>query len=147
MKKYKVENYHYKQSKEFSTGIENTAKKFEFLNQEIDGYDFKVISSLDELKYLAETMYNASFHYAKKISNEEYLIMTITNKNNPKENYTNFGIVIEEEKLIFDGGVNLKMYQNKTSPKVIAEVFKAFADKNNIKYNRINYLKEEIVSL
>ncbi len=142
MERYKINNYQYNQSKEFSVGIEETAKKFENLNQEIDGYIFKVNSSLDELKKLAEKMYNASFHYAKKISNGEYLIMTITNKDNPEENYTNFGLIIKDLKLSFDSSVCLRMYLNLPSPKPIVEVFKKFTDKNDIKYDIVGYIDE-----
>ncbi len=122
--------------------------KYLFLNQTINEYDFEVIDTPDKLMELSKVMKNAAREYIHKIIAGEYLILTVReNHCGSDDKLTNFGLRIEDSNLIFDEGVNLKMYQNKTSPKEIAVVFKEFADKNNIQYKEIKYLKQEIVSL
>ncbi len=123
-------------------------KKYQFLNQIINEYDFKVIDTPDKLLELSKKMKNAAREYFDKIIAGEYLILTVCeNHCGSEDKFTNFGLRIEDSNLIFDEGVNLKMYQNKTAPKEIAMVFKKFVDKNNIQYKEIKYLKQEIVLL
>lgn len=108
-------------------------EKFDYLNQEINGYKFHVISSLKELKALADKMKNGAFYCRNVILKGEYLILTIDNGDD--KDFTNFGIKIEDsitDSLVFDTGVNLKLYVNMPSPQHVRDVFNQFAQKNNI---------------
>lgn len=108
-------------------------EKINYLNQEINNYKFHVVSSLQELRTLADKMKNAAFHYRTLILKGEYLILTIDNGQD--KDFTNFGIKIDSisNSLMFDTGVNLKLYMNMPSPQHVRDVFNQFAQKNNIK--------------
>lgn len=100
------------------------------LNQTIDNCVFSVISELSDLKKLAEEMKNAAYHYRNKILLGEYLILTINN--GIKNEFTNFGLRIEDSQLIFDDGVKLRLKQNEIAPDNISQVFQKYAQNNKI---------------
>ncbi len=130
---------------EISTLFEVQTKKYDFLNQQIENYNFKVISTLNELNSLANTMGNCARTYFNKIVNGRCIILTISHKYNPSH-FTNFCLNIRKPSLWLDH-TNLKIKHNYRPPQHMAEAFKKFADQNHIKYEEIKYLKQEVVSL
>lgn len=104
--------------------------KFDYLNQTIDECVFTVISSIPDLKKLATEMQNAAYYYVTKILKGEYLILTINN--GIKNEFTNFGLRIEDSQLIFDSGVLLRLKNNLIAPENINKVFQKYAENNKI---------------
>ena len=110
--------------------------KFDYLNQTIDECVFTVISSIPDLKKLATEMQNAAFLYENIILKGEYLILTINN--GIKNEFTNFGLRIEDSQLIFDSGVLLRLKNNLIAPENINKVFQKYAENNKIMIDNNN---------
>lgn len=109
----------------------DAVSKLNHLNQTVEGFNFKVIPTLQDLSDEAHLMENSVFNYYGKIIDGNYVILTIDNINGDSvnETHSNIGFDIFENKLIFEQAKAKANYRCRES---VISAIKKYCEINNI---------------
>lgn len=111
----------------------DAVSKLNNLNQTVEGFNFKVIPTLQDLSDEAHLMENSVFNYYGKIIDGNYVILTIDNINGDSvnETHSNIGFDISGNKIVFEQAKAKSNYRCRES---VINAIKKYCEINNIEY-------------